>query len=218
MVSIKFKYQDYDLVIFDFDGVIVDSNRIKKKLFSDLFQQYLTPKLKSEINAFLFDYAHLNRKEKISFIANKLLLNPKKEEIDSLIYQFSRLSLLKLQQAKLIPGVAELLNDIKENNIYISINSAANKDEIIKVLKYKNLLSFFDSVFGNSSSKSENMKKILSLYKDINPKKICFIGDHISDHQAANEFQIDFIGINHKNFKKYNFKNFKIYENFLFMV
>jgi beta-phosphoglucomutase-like phosphatase (HAD superfamily) len=218
MVSIKFKYQDYDLIIFDFDGVIIDSNKIKKKLFFDLFQQYLTPKLKIEINNFLFNYAHLNRKEKISFIANKLLLNPKKKEIDSLINQFSRLSLLKLKQANLIPGIEELLNKIKENNICISINSAANKDEILKVLKYKNLLSFFDNVFGNSYSKSANMKKILSLYKDINPKKICFIGDHISDHQAANEFQINFIGINHKNFKEYNFKNFKIYENFLSMI
>ena len=73
-----------------------------------------------------------------------------------------------------------------KNVFYISTGTPQNK--IIKILKDKKLLSFFEKVYGSPSSKVDHIKSI----KKRNVK-LLFIGDSFEDYKAAKKTKINFL-------------------------
>ncbi len=182
-------------VIFDFDGVILNSHKIKTQAFYNIFKPYGK---NIALKAKKFHTANIGKSRyfKFKYILEKIV-NSKttKKEIQLLDKKFDLFvdrKLKKLSPSKYL--IRFLKNSKNSKKIYISTGTPQNK--IIKILKSKNLLKYFNKVYGAPHSKINHIKRIKK-----NNGKCVFIGDSYEDFNAAKFSNVKFImKINSENF------------------
>ena len=187
-------------IIFDFDGVILDSVPVKTEAFIKLFKGYD----KSYINK-LVHYHELNggksRYIKIKYFFEELL-NTKISDSDVLKYAHSYSKLTKIELSKQKYLITETINFIrkhyKEYNMHIA--SGADENDLKYICKALNLDKYFLSISGSPKIKSEIVKEILNI-NNYKLNETILIGDSINDFEAANFNGIDFYGFNNELLK-----------------
>ena len=191
-------------IIFDFDGVILDSVPIKTDGFRKLFQKF-----PSEIVDKLIEYhmqnGGISRYKKIKYFFNKLLNQYISEnELQSYANRYSKITKEELTNPKYL--IEDTVNFIKQNHKKYNMHVASGADE--KDLKYicekLNLTKYFLSIHGSPTIKSEIVKNILES-NNYNKKETILIGDSINDYEAAKKNGIEFYGYNNNSLqdKKY---------------
>ena len=130
-------FKKYNQVIFDFDGVILDSNRIK----SEAFSKSLIGENKYLINKFI-DYHKNNigisRFVKFEYFFKSIKKQKNyKEDLDRVLTRYSKLSYEGLLSCEEISGVRNLLKYFFENDIECFVVSGGEQNEVINVLKKK---------------------------------------------------------------------------------
>ena len=182
-------------IIFDFDGVIINSHKTKTEAFYEIFKSY-GKNVAYKAKKFHERNIGKSRFFKFKFILKKILnKNINKSELAKLDKKYKK---KKKKKMKLMTPSKYLLKFLKgqkyNNNLYISTGTPQNK--IIKILKEKNLLSYFKKIYGSPSSKISHINEI----KKSN-KNILFIGDSLEDYNAAKKTNINFIlKLNSENF------------------
>ena len=180
-------------IIFDFDGVILDSVNVKTKAFKLLYEEY-GPEIQKKVVKYHLDHGGISRFEKFKFY-HKNFLNKEisENELSLMGSKFSSLVFEKVCSSNYISGALEFLN-FSSKKYLTFICTGTPYDEIIKVLDYKKLDKYFDHVYGSPMTKTEIIKQIQDKYK-ISNKEILFIGDAITDYNASSETKVDFIGV-----------------------
>jgi len=181
-------------IIFDFDGVILDSVDIKTRAFSDLFQNF-GPKIQNKVINHHLANGGVSRHRKISHYYNEFL-NKKlnKFELNKLCDDFSKLVVSKVISSSEIKGASNFLQKLNKIKKFMFINTGTPQDEINLILKERNLYNFFNKVYGSPSSKEKNMKSILN-ENNLDISDCIFFGDSFSDLIAADKFEMDFVGV-----------------------
>ena len=174
-------------IIFDFDGVVINSHLIKTLAFYNVFKVY------GKNIAFKAKKFHLNnigksRYFKFKFIFKNILrLKLTKNKIKTLDEKFDFFLQKKIE--KLTPSKS-LTNFFRKKNqvwnLYISTGTPRTK--IVKILKKKKLSRYFKKVYGSPLSKIYHINKIIK-----NNQKSIFIGDSFEDYRAAKQAKIKFI-------------------------
>ncbi|MBI04968.1 MAG: hypothetical protein CMI96_04035 [Pelagibacteraceae bacterium] len=209
----KNKIQDYDVIIFDFDGVIAKSNKFK----TNVFLKCVNDRRKSIINKFsIYLKKNLNktRKEKFVYFLKNIEMDYSLKKYNKLMKNFKYIMSKDYKKCKLIKGVKVFIkkNYTKRKLVIISSGS---KEEIIKYLKYKKINQYFNIIYGNNNSKENNFKKIIKKFKN---HYIISFGDTINDYRISKKFKIDFIHIkedsNLKNFKLVKLKSIQNFSKF----
>lgn len=191
-------------IIFDFDGVILDSVPTKTEGFKKLFQNFST----DAVNKLVL-YHELNggksRYVKIKYFFNELLhKNISEQEILEYANKYSEITKEELTNPKYI--IEDTLNFIKRNHKKYEMHIASGADE--EDLKYicgkLDLNKYFLSINGSPLTKSKVVKNILKSnnYKE---KETILIGDSINDYEASKENDIEFYGYNNLELKKFNY-------------
>ena len=162
-------------IVFDFDGVILNSHKVKTDAFYEIFKLY-GKNVANETKKFHEKNIGKSRFLKFKFILKKILnKNITKSELANLDKNFDIFVQKKIKT--LVPS-KYLLKFLKgqknNNNLYISTGTPQNK--IIEILKEKNLLSYFKKIYGSPSSKISHINEI----KKSN-KNVLFIGDTLED-------------------------------------
>ena len=188
------------VIIFDFDGTIVDSNEVKAESFGELYFQY-----GEEVRNKVIEYHNQNlgvdRFKKIAFFHKNFLgINLKKSEIILSADKFSKIVTSKVVKCDYIPGIIGFLDLSLRKNTVCAINTATPEKEIREILKKRKITKYFEIICGSPNEKSENINIILNQI-NYSKKQVVCIGDSISDYNAAEKNNIDFIGIG-KQFKK----------------
>lgn len=202
-------------IIFDFDGVILDSVSIKGEMFGALFTSF-GQEVVDQVIAYHHANGGLPRYEKFKFIHHHIL-NIGYTEADSrrLSCEFETLVLDRLIQANPIAGAIEFLEFCKSNGIRASINTAAPEFEVSRVLKAKGWDHYFSFVCGNTKTKLENIRQTLNFWC-FDESAILFYGDTINDSKAAAEAKVEFVGIGKReNFEEHSGKEFQVFRDFL---
>ena len=189
-------------IIFDFDGVILDSIPVKTEAFRKLFKSFPKKEV-DELIKYHLENGGMSRYKKIEYfftqILNEHIIN---EDVLKYAEIYSQITKEELSQKKYL--ILDSLNFIKENYKKYNLHIASGADE--KDLKYicnkLDLEKYFLSINGSPKVKSEIVKDIL---KNNNYKKeeTILIGDSINDLEAANQNNIEFYGYN--NIKLFNF-------------
>jgi HAD superfamily hydrolase (TIGR01549 family) len=180
-------------IIFDFDGVVLDSVHVKTKAFAQLYSEY-----GNEIEQKVVDYHLLNggisRFEKFKYYhENYLGITLTTKQISKLADRFSKIVYDKVCNSKYIPGAEEFLSYC--NKKYLTfICTGTPENEMLKILDQKNLSQFFNSVHGSPKGKVEIIDEILKLNK-LDPSEVLFIGDAMTDYNASHKTNLDFIGV-----------------------
>lgn len=193
----KIDLDKYKAFFFDFDGVIVDSLDIKTKAFGELFSKY-----GKDISKGVMDYHRNNggisRYEKFKHYY-KNLINKKISQriINKLDKDYSNLVVEKVIAASCIKGALSFIRKLNKADKDCFVISGTPQREIRHILKQKKIDSLFIEVVGSPVSKTSNLKNLLRKYS-VDSREAIFFGDAKSDHEAARDSKVVFIGIVNK--------------------
>lgn len=183
----------YKCLIYDFDGVICDSVKLKTQAFETLYSSYGEEVVKKVKEYHLLN-GGISRFEKFKFFSEKILNKTlSKDELEILGNQFSEIVLEKIINAPINPGVIEFIETNTSHSLQF-ICSGTPHEEMNYIIKEKNLGKYFEGVFGSPASKTKIINHILTEY-GFEANQVLFFGDAMTDFKAAKETYIDFIGI-----------------------
>ncbi len=205
-----------EAIFFDFDGVILESVDIKGWAFGKLFENHTEHV--DEIVAFHFANGGMSRFDKFRCIYKNILNKPlPDEEFDALCFKFSDLAFKRVLKCEFVPGALEFLEKhYKKTKLYIITGTP--QDEIERIVDIRGLGKYFKGVYGSPTGKAFWAKKII-MQEKLNYETTIFIGDAMSDYNAAMENKVKFVArINDDN--KYIFESksvyYKVYDLFEF--
>lgn len=127
------------MIIFDFDGVIVDS-------ISCLYDVYLCFLDEMSIIGNEKEFEILNGpklSEIVSFLKKKYKMQKSEQELLELY--LNKISLM-YDNVKVNDGIKEILELLKNKNIKIGLASSCKRNDIEKILKKNNLIDYFDII------------------------------------------------------------------------
>ena len=186
-------------VLWDFDGVILDSMKVRDWGFEQIFKSF-NQELIDKLLIFHKKNGGLSRYVKIRYFYEKLLSKSiSKEQVDEYAENFS--FLMKMELIKSENLILDSLNYIKNNyeKYNFHIVSGSDQEELRFLCKELKISQYFKSIHGSPTPKIQLVSKLLENYEyDID--KTCLIGDSSNDYEAAS--------IN--NIKFYNYNNIKI--------
>jgi phosphoglycolate phosphatase-like HAD superfamily hydrolase len=203
----------YKTILWDFDGVIMDSMPVRDKGFEVVLQDYPKEQVK-----LLMEYHQnnggLSRYNKFRYFFEKIRKqNITDAEINKLAEEFSIVMLQNLLDRSLL--IEDSVNFIKENytKYNMHIVSGSDGNELRYICETLGLSKYFISIYGSPTPKNELVKKILE-EKKYNRDETCLIGDSFNDLEASDINSITFYGFNNEKLLKkskgyiYSFKNF----------
>jgi len=179
------------IVIFDFDGVIIESADIKIEAFEELFSKH-GKSVGRKAKCYFAKHPGMYRSERIkqcySIILNKeITSNDLEQELDN----YKDLVLTKILSAPWVKGIKFFLENNRKYELYIV--SAAPQDEVQFIAEKRDITRYFKGIYGGPLRKNDAIDKIRSL-EDCSRKEMMFIGDAISDYHAATKSGAAFIG------------------------
>jgi HAD superfamily hydrolase (TIGR01549 family) len=183
-----------EAIFFDFDGVICDSVNIKTQAFAEMYKKY-GDTIVNKVVKYHLENGGVSRFNKFLYW-HKVFFNEELSEfqLQEKSEHLTRLVFDKIIAAKFIDGAIETLKLAKKLNIPLYIVSATPDEEINKIVELKGLKDLFISIHGSPKSKSNIVNEILSK-NTFNPNRCLFIGDALSDYEAANYNNLLFLGV-----------------------
>jgi len=191
-------------ILWDFDGVILDSMKIKGDGFVELFRGYDESYL-LELKKYHYDNGGVSRFDKIRYFYNKIISeNISEVYIIKLADKFAKIIESKLtNKNNLISETIKFIkNNYKKYNFHIV--SGSEHQELNSLCDIFELTRYFKSIDGSPTKKDILVKNVLEKY---NYKKVetILIGDAMTDYNASTKNGIEFYGYNNIELKKFNY-------------
>ena len=170
----------YENIVLDFDGVILDANKQRKKNMKFV----LDKNLNQELSMLTYDYFSKNsgvsRNVKLrKFIKDEFVLK-------KVLKEYYELNLSTLPKCSLVKGIKEFIIKYYTSK-KILILTGADEDEVKILVKNKNLNEYIFYLGGGPKSKIQHLKE-LQLKGDS-----VFFGDSKYDNFTASEYGFDFV-------------------------
>ena len=180
------------VIIFDFDGVLVESNDEKTEAFKELFSLY--PEHERAMLDYHIRWFSTSRMDKFRYYVYEMMARPGDENcVADMAEKFSSLVVKRVISCPEVPGASELLKEFSYR-IPLYISSATPQDELQNIVRRRGFDSYFKAVYGCPPiPKKEAIESVL-LRESALPQEVMFIGDSISDYHFANETGIRFMG------------------------
>ncbi|QDU73686.1 Phosphoglycolate phosphatase [Bremerella volcania] len=185
-------------IVFDFDGVLVASNAIKRDAYFRIFED-------AEISSGQIDLCIRqnydgNRYDVIGAVVDNLLnpsLLPSEFDRSACIEQYATLYNEHCESAVAecdeVAGTSEILDQLY-GKIPLYINSATLEEPLQRIVRQRGWHQRFQGVFGSPTSKVANLEKIRQAENCL-PEEIAFVGDGQRDGDAARAFGCLFVGV-----------------------
>jgi len=180
-------------IFFDFDGVIVDSTRIKTEGFRILFDQY-NDEIVKKIIIYHQQHGGISRVDKIRYVHHHILGTPlTKDELSRWSEKYSKLVLQKVLDVNWIAGAKEFLTSMPDT-LPAFVISGTPQNELKRIIKQRKIADCFQKILGSPIKKPAHIRNLLSTY-NLSAERCIFVGDALTDYDAAAETGLFFIGI-----------------------
>lgn len=136
-------------VIFDMDGVIIDSEPFHLDICLEIFKKLNIDVTENEYNTFI----GVSNTSMWTTLRNKYCINKSVKELVALQREACNKYLME-NDVKPIPGVVEILVNLKENGIKTALASSSPMESIKLVLDKFNIMDYFVAVISG-----ENLKR-----------------------------------------------------------
>jgi HAD superfamily hydrolase (TIGR01549 family) len=178
-------------IIFDFDGVIADSNNVKTGAFVKLFKDY-PQHIKESIRKFHLQNGGMSRFDKFRYIYKNILKEELSEEgFNRLCGDFNRLVIDGVVNAPMIDGVEDFLKRNK-NRYDMYIVSGTPGYEIKEIVKRRDLNKYFLNIYGSPETKRDLITQVLNR-NNYKKEEVIFLGDSINDYEEALAAGVEFV-------------------------
>jgi HAD superfamily hydrolase (TIGR01549 family) len=183
--------QQLAAIVFDLDGVILESGHLKADAFRQLFRAY--PAQQDQIVQLHLTQGGLSRYEKLRRIYRDYLHLPlSDEEMCRLDGEFRDLVAQAMTTCPFVRGARELIErQAAERPLFIA--SGTPENELREVVAARELSQYFAGVYGSPRPKAELLQVILRQL-DAPADAVLFIGDSIVDYEAALAAGVPFCG------------------------
>ena len=204
----KIDLTQYQTLIFDCDGVILNSNKIKTQAFYDVAKVY-GHKPAQILKDYHVQNGGISRYKKFEHLLTNILQKPvETQELKKLLSNFSKEVKKALLTCEVAKNIKELRN--KTKNTKWLIVSGGDQSELREIFGRRGLSNYFDGgIFGSPDDKDAILKNETKNRNIIG--KSLFLGDSMYDYQAANTAKMDFIFISKwtevKDWKKWICEN-----------
>jgi phosphoglycolate phosphatase-like HAD superfamily hydrolase len=180
-------------IIFDFDGVILDSAKIKVDAYVTIYANEDPAKVRQ-----LVEHAGIHggttRRVKFAQYERELFgRSGDAESVERLSHRYSELVYGAVMKCPFIDG-AESLLAVANGKVDMHVVSGTPEDELHSVIKERDLARFFRSIRGAPNTKPDAFARIL---RDNNyeASRVVAIGDSMTEFWAAQQLGIPFLGI-----------------------
>ena len=178
-------------ILLDFDGVILESVRVKTDAFRELFS--FRPDRVDEIVDYHRNNTGVSRFEKFRYIYRTILREPlTDEQFRWLSGRYAELVVDGVLASPFVPGAREFLERCSAE-VPLFVVSASPQEELESIVEKRGLAPFFGEVFGAPTRKVDAIRRILALTGSP-PRGTVFVGDAVNDLAAARETGVRFIG------------------------
>lgn len=186
-----------DTVIFDFDGVVLDSNRLK----TDAFGRVLADAGYSAgaVEAFLaYQARNFGRSRYLlfdDFLREFAGDEPGERDRDRLLAAFGRACVDGYGDVAETEGVRDLLDGLRRCGARLFVASGSDQEELRGVVAARGLADYFDDVLGSPMRKTDCVRAILLGLgePETAARAAWFVGDAVVDLQAAEDHGVAFV-------------------------
>ncbi len=173
-------FKKYNSFVFDFDGVILDSNNIKKVAIGDAVRGVLSHEKAEEFVQYFVNLNGVPREVKIAKYVPK-------DQYECVLDNYEDIIENKLKSAKLIPGVKNVIQKISILKKDMIVLSGGTQTEVLQLLIEKGLADYFDGVYGGPKNKEENLQSMSLVHP------VLYFGDSEVDYLVAKRNSFDFV-------------------------
>lgn len=180
-------------VLFDFDGVIVESNAIKLNAFLDLYRGH-----GPEVDRAIADFYHRNgglpRIQMLHHFDQLLLGRPRDEaRVEEMARRIGAMVEDAVTACDEIPGaLAFIRRHTGRHPLFIA--SGTPETELQRIVERRGWTPLFAEVAGSPRHKSDVVADLIARH-GIAPARSVFVGDALTDLEAAQSNGLPFIGI-----------------------
>ena len=168
-------------VVFDFDGTLVDSSLAVDKMYKYFADKYKIDNISRE---------QFSKMKRLPLIEKLKLINFPLYKLPALSIQARKIYSSYLEDVKLIDGIDELLMNLIEKEMELSILSS-NSINNIKMFLKNNKIDFFKDIYSskNMLKKDITILKLLKI-KNLSKDEILYVGDELHDIIACKKIDV----------------------------
>ena len=184
------------VIVFDFDGTLIDSNQLKYDAYYKLFPlDDFHKRIITEVLSVIFEKSRYVILKEIVRRVNSLIVN--EYELDNrvqvLATEYNDLVVDGAKHCKEKPGAEEALESLsKRYKLYL--NSTTPEASLKDIVTYRKWEDYFCDIFGYPNDKASVLFDIIER-ESINPDELLVVGDGKSDKDSANSVKCDFFRI-----------------------
>lgn len=180
------------LVIFDCDGVILESVDAKTHAFARVASRF-GQEASDRLVAYHRANGGVSRIKKFEWLFAEVLHRElSAETLDTLVTDFAQFSLDEVLHCAEVPGVRSVLERWK-GRVPLYVASGAPQAELHDVLRERGLDGYFDGIFGSPPGKADLLRAILKS-TGVPSCDAIMIGDSSTDLYAAEAVHTRFYG------------------------
>lgn len=181
-------------LFFDFDGVIVDSIATKTEAFRILFEDY-PDDVTEKVLAYHRQHGGISRVDKIALAHDQYIGSPLSgADLKDWSDRYSELVVEKVIEVPWIKGALEFLDSFLDNEVHVFVISGTPEKELKYIIEKRRIAKYFQESLGSPIKKPPHIRRLLKRYK-LHPAECVFIGDALTDYEAAKETDLHFVGI-----------------------
>jgi len=181
------------VIVFDFDGTLIDSNKLKYDAYFQLFPRNSAPEnLIREVLSEMYEesryviLSEILRRKRVDEDERPIVVQELAEKYNAIV----------LSGAKTCPeksGAEEVLRVlVRHYRLYVS--STTPEAALREIIITRNWQGYFEDTFGYPREKSQNLKNIMQT-EQVNSSELAVIGDGESDRRSAAECGCHFIRV-----------------------
>ncbi|MDQ3339376.1 MAG: HAD hydrolase-like protein [Myxococcota bacterium] len=170
-------------IVFDFDGVILESADVKTDAFCALYAAHGADVV-AKVRAHHLENLGVSRFKKFEWIeANVFGRTLSSHDSQQLGEQFTALALEKVLAAPFVPGIADAMPGLADRYACF-VASGTPHAELGLIVERRGLTRWFREVHGTPREKPEIVHDLIARHA-LAPNEILFIGDGLTDYKAA---------------------------------
>ncbi len=186
----------YDAILFDFDGVLVESMDVKIDAFRRLYAPHGAAVADRAV-AHYVSHTGINRGIRIRACHRTLLGRELTDaEVEALSGRFGALVEDRVVACPWVPGARALL-ERWDRTLPLFVVSATPAAELARILDRRDMTRYFVAAHGSPPDKTTVIGRILEAHA-WTPERVLMVGDGLADQRAAAAHGVSFVGRLHR--------------------
>lgn len=181
-------------LVFDCDGVLLDSVAVKTRAFARLAEPY-GEEARDRMVMYHTVHGGVSRYLKFAWFFREIL-GREITQAESAAWgsRFAEYALDEVRHCAMIPGALETLESWHKR-IPLYVCSGTPREELAMVLRERGLARFFKGIYGSPPAKAELLRMIVNNDAKVLPDETVMVGDAGTDRDAAEAVGTLFYGV-----------------------